>query len=190
MDSSVTHQCPESLDFDDRVFSSDQTMTDSQRKSLRDAFGAFASGVVVVLASADGETCRGMTANSFTSVSLDPPLLLVSISNSAKWMETVRSSGEFTVNVLKGGQEDISDHFAGSRRSGEPPQIHWTRSGLPVLVDTHARFQCSVDRLVVAGDHTLVLGRVQTFKHEQAHPLLFYRGAYKKLEGTPEYVAS
>lgn len=148
-------------------------------RALRDAFGCFMTGVTVVTTmDAEGKPL-GFTANSFTSVSLDPPLLLVSMANSSKSHAAFAAASSFAVNILSEEQKDISTTFA---RPVEDrfASVYWRRGpvGAPVIAGVSAWFDCTVEKLVPAGDHTILIGRVGAFEATQAPGLGYYRGAY------------
>jgi flavin reductase (DIM6/NTAB) family NADH-FMN oxidoreductase RutF len=154
--------------------------------SFREAAGRFATGVTVVTTRA-GETDHAMTANSFTSVSLDPLLLLVSVDKAARFHRAVLDAGIFGVSVLSGAQVEISRWFA---RRGRPLDARSAgfghRSGTTgvVLFDgALATFECRVSATQDAGDHTIVIGEVVALDIEpgDAKPLVFYRGRYRTL---------
>ncbi len=131
---------------------------------LRDAFGCFMTGVTVVTTLAEDGTPIGFTANSFSSVSLDPPLLLVSVSNRSASLEHFTGGRGFAVNILSEGQKALSNTFA---RPSEDrfDGIDWAAGpyGAPVLAGASAWFDCSLERAIEAGDHTILLGRVEGF---------------------------
>lgn len=148
-------------------------------RALRDAFGCFMTGVTVV-ATLDAQGLPlGFTANSFSSVSLDPPLLLVSIANRSANLASFVGGPGFSVNILSEDQKDISATFArpaADRFAG----IGWRRGpvGSPLVAGVSAWFDCTLERTVPAGDHTILLGRIGAFG-ATAHPGLgYYRGAY------------
>lgn len=148
-------------------------------RALRDAFGHFATGVTVVTTRQPDGTPRGFTANSFTSVSLDPPLLLVCVGKGALSCETFEQADHFTINVLADSQREISGLFAS--QSPEKFDIaDWSPDArnMPVIDGALARFSCARHRLVDAGDHLILIGRVEDFETREGHPLGYYRGAY------------
>lgn len=150
-------------------------------RSYRDTMGMFATGVTVITARA-GELTRGMTANSLTSVSLDPLLLLVCVDRRAGMAAVIGEAERFAVNILRADQEDISRHFAGRPRpAGDPPLAELAHT--PVLADSMAAVVCSVERILDGGDHLIVLGRVEALRHGDGpgDPLLYYRGRYRAL---------
>lgn len=149
-------------------------------RDFRNALGAFASGVTVVTYG-DGEDFRGATVNSFTSVSMDPPLVLVSFRREAKAAGKLHDR-PFAINVLREGQESLAMHFAG-RPNLSPEDIGWEADGLaPRLSDSLAHFVCTPWNQYDGGDHVLILGQVDSFQHHDEHePLVFYRGGWKAL---------
>jgi len=148
-------------------------------RALRNAFGAFATGVTVITTLQPDGTPRGFTANSFTSVSLDPPLLLVCLAKSAHSAGVFAEASHFAVNILAEDQKAVSGLFA-SRTADKFQQCAWTPgpSGMPVLAGSLAQFACARHRLVDAGDHLILIGRVTDFTVGQGQPLGYFRGNY------------
>jgi 3-hydroxy-9,10-secoandrosta-1,3,5(10)-triene-9,17-dione monooxygenase reductase component len=152
--------------------------------SFRSVLGHFATGITVITAM-DGDEPVGIAANSFTSVSLDPPLVLFCAAKSSSTWPRIQRAGHFTVNVLDEHQEHISRLFAekGADRFG---RIEWEKGERgPILHDVHAYLDCTIETEHDAGDHVIVVGRV----HElgltaDAGPLLFYQGRYGRLLGS------
>jgi len=148
-------------------------------RQFRNALGRFASGVTVITASYEGQT-HGMTANAFVSVSLDPPLVLVSLDNRSYMHRVLPSAGYYGVSVLAENQERLSNHFAG--RTVEGLHIRFiTRNDVPLLEGAVAYFAVKVIDVHPAGDHTLYVGHVQHFESRDDKPLLFYAGRYQLL---------
>jgi flavin reductase (DIM6/NTAB) family NADH-FMN oxidoreductase RutF len=146
---------------------------------FRSALGRFASGVTVVTAQHE-EHPHGMTANAFVSVSLDPPLVLVSLGNRSNMHRILPSIGRYGVTVLAEDQEALSNHFAG--RSVDGLHIPFImRDGVPLLDGGVANFVVQVIDAHPAGDHTLYIGRVEYFEWRDDKPLLFYSGKYQRL---------
>lgn len=151
-------------------------------RGLRDACSSFATGVTVISTRTD-EGDHGMTANAFMSVSLDPPLITISLDRNSKMREKIRASGRYAVNVLARDMEPVAMHFAG-RHDPTLATIFAERGGLPVLPGALATFLADVDQEVEAGDHTLFIGRVTEIdRNEGAQPLLFCGGKFAKLSG-------
>lgn len=155
----------------------------SDPRTLRDALGCFGTGVTVVTTlDADGNPI-GLTANSFTSVSLDPPLLLVCLAKSAGSLPAFVAAERFAVNVLHTGQQIVSGRFASRQedRFAATPWERWEDSA-PILTGSLASFDCKIHDQVNAGDHVLLIGRVQQVRFEpRRDPLLYFRGRYRRL---------
>lgn len=154
-----------------------QIMSPELKRELRNALGGFATGVTVILAKSD-DGFHGMTANSFTAVSLSPPLVLVSVANDAKAADAIKSADKFSVNLLSTEQEDLSWHFAGRPNQEGDLQVEWTEAGVPILTGSLGSFECALFKVVEAGDHTLFLGEVISFGSKDSEPLVFFRGQY------------
>lgn len=148
---------------------------------FRRALGHFATGVTVVTyAPEDADEFRGTTVNSFTSVSLEPPLVLVSLGRKTRAAAALRPGFGYAVNVLHHGQRDLAMHFAG-RPQPETPVTWEVRAGVPHLVGCAAYFRCVARDVHGAGDHLLVVGLVEEFQAHGHAPLLFFRGAFEHL---------
>jgi flavin reductase (DIM6/NTAB) family NADH-FMN oxidoreductase RutF len=147
----------------------------------RRALGHFATGVTVVTYVApDADEFRGTTVNSFTSVSLEPPLVLVSLGRQTRSAAALRPGTPFAVNVLHHGQRDLAMRFAGRPAPGTA--VEWeTRAGVPHLAGCAAHFRCVTQDVHQAGDHLLVVGLVEEFQAHGHPPLIFYRGAFEHL---------
>ena len=148
-------------------------------RALRDAFGAFPTGVTVVTTrDADGKPI-GFTANSFTSVSLDPPLLLICLAKTSRNYATITGGQNFAVNILSENQKDVSNTFA---RPVEDrfAAVDWRsgENGCPVFSDVAAFFECAMHDVVEAGDHVILVGRVTTFANSGLNGLGYARGGY------------
>lgn len=150
--------------------------------AYRKALGHFTSGVTVITTAIKG-TVHGMTANAFCSVSLNPPLVLISIDKKAAMHELLTQSGLYGVSVLAQNQEAYSRHFAGQPQANLPVLFTW-REHCPLLAGTLAQLVCRVTDIHPAGDHTLYIGQVEYLSYSDEHaPLLFYSGKYQALEG-------
>jgi flavin reductase (DIM6/NTAB) family NADH-FMN oxidoreductase RutF len=155
-------------------------------RALRRALGRFVTGVTVlstVTADADGVArVHGMTANAFTSVSLRPPLVLVSVARSAAMDARIARAGRYAVSVLAEGQRALALRFAG--RSADPTPVEFDRrDGLPVVAGALAWLTCSVRTAYQAGDHTLYLGAVDQHSSRAGAPLVFYASDFRALAG-------
>ncbi|WP_299882461.1 flavin reductase family protein [uncultured Sulfitobacter sp.] len=159
--------------------STDTPMDPDIKRSLRDAFGRFATGVTVVTTRQPDGTPRGFTANSFTSVSLEPPLLLVCIGKTAHSCDTFAACDHFTVNILADDQKEISGLFA-SQSADKFGIADWhpNAQAMPLIDGTLANFSCARHQLVDAGDHLILIGRVLDFETADGDPLGYYKGAY------------
>jgi len=149
----------------------------------------FTTGVTVVTTISDHQTF-GMTANGFMSVSLEPPLVVVSVAHRAKMHDALLRSGRFGVSVLCADQEHVSSHFGGRPRPGYAPEFEF-RNEIPVLRDSLAQVVARVAQSHVAGDHTLYVGEVEVLHFGDrgcADPLVFHEGKYRELvQMRPEY---
>lgn len=155
--------------------------TEINPRELRNALGHFPSGITVVTTVHEGVT-YGMTANSFVSVSLEPPLVLVAADNRTKFHEKALESCRYGVSVLSEEQGPLSDHFAG-RKLKEDVEIPFVwQDGMPLLDGAVAHFVCRVVDAHPAGDHTLHIARVEYLNYQDGNPLLFYTGDYGNLE--------
>ena len=156
--------------------------------AYRRVVGHFATGVTVVTTCDDGRHVA-MTANSFTSVSLDPVLVLVAIDKRARFHASVLSSSAFAVNVLASDQEDVSRWFAQRGRPDDHEQIErWpfrvgSASGAAIFDGVLAALECTAWATYDGGDHTLLVGSVvdMTTERPDAAPLLYFKGAYRSL---------
>ncbi len=150
---------------------------------FRAVLGRFPSGVTVVTTKAADGTDHGMTVSAFSSVSLEPPLVLICIEKSASAHEALTAANGFVVNVLSAKQEQIARRFAIvdiDRFEG----VGFTRSsqGYAVLDDVLAVIECDRVSICEGGDHTIILGEVEATRAEIGTPLLYYRGGYAQLE--------
>ena len=163
--------------------SSNEFRAGSDARTLRDSFGCFATGVPVVTASGEDGLPVGLTVNSFTSVSLDPPLLLVCIQNGSGSGEILRYGKHFAINVLQASQIDISNRFAG-KSDQRFEQTAWSRGsfGAPLIAGALVSYECSRFGVHEAGDHFILVGEVERAEFEpRRDPLLYFRGRYRGL---------
>ena len=148
-------------------------------REFRNAMGRFATGVTIVTTEVEGETF-GMTANAFLSVSLDPPLILISVGTKASMHERLPQSGRYGVSFLNEGQTDLSQHFAGQPVEGlEVPFVR--KHDMPLIEGAVAHIVTKVVEAHPAGDHTLFIGEVEYLDSHDDRPLLFYAGKYHEL---------
>lgn len=156
-----------------RAVSADDT------RSLRNAFGAFMTGVTIVTAWDAEGTPRGFTANSFTSVSLDPALVLVCIAKSANGLPVYEAAEHFAINILGDWQRDLSNTFAG--RSADKfagVTLLDSERSAPCLADSLSVLCCARRQLIDAGDHLILLGEVLRYRDGVGSPLGYFRGSY------------
>jgi len=151
--------------------------------SFRAVLGRFASGVTVVTTHTEDGRDHGMTVSAFCSLSLQPPMVLACIDRTASMHDLLRPGLPFAVNILAAGQEALSRRFSGP----DPNRFEGIgfargRHGVPLLYDTLAHLECTVETLHPAGDHTICIGRVATAEVRPDRPLLYYRGGYAQLE--------
>ncbi|WP_027144615.1 alpha/beta fold hydrolase [Mesorhizobium sp. WSM3626] len=146
---------------------------------FRRALGSFLTGVTIVTTIGPEGEPRGFTANSFTSVSLDPPLVLVCIAHKALGHPVFATSKSFAINILNEDQKAASGIFA-SKAADKFASVAWRpgQTGSPLLDGSVASFDCDMERLVDAGDHSILIGRVRDFEHNSSQPLGYCRGAY------------
>lgn len=151
-------------------------------RMLRDVLGCFATGVCVVTSIGDQGLPVGMTINSFSSVSLDPPLVLWSIGLTTPSRSAYQNHPGFAINIMGAEAKDLSLHFA---RPSEDKfaGVDWTagHEGVPVLQDALAVLECRVDQSIIAGDHEIFIGRVTRLSHKDGAPLLFHRGSFAEI---------
>lgn len=154
--------------------------------AFRSALRKFASGVTIVTVAAGAEL-HGMTASSFASVSLSPPLILVCLDKSSRTRSLVAQTGSFAVNVLRSDQQEASRAFALPGTKPFATIAHRLGdNGAPVLEDAIAVLECSTYRVFEAGDHEVVLGEVTAAAAGGGDPLLYYDGAYRSLGSSSE----
>ena len=152
-------------------------------REYRDALGCYPTGVTVVTAVGPRREVIGITANSFSSVSLDPPLVLFSLNRRAHSLPAFLSTQHFAVNVLSAEQEALSNQFA--KALGEKWQgveyITWD-SGCPILKGALASFECKIRHTYDGGDHVILVGEVlKIIAVPEGEPLLYLRGKYRRI---------
>jgi flavin reductase (DIM6/NTAB) family NADH-FMN oxidoreductase RutF len=154
-------------------------------REFRDTVGCFATGITVITTIDESGNPIGLTANSFTSVSLDPPMVLFCLDRKVASFEAFKAGSHFAVNILADGQMDTSNRFA---KSGPDKWDgfefdSWDKN-CPILRGCLANLECSVSSIHDAGDHVIVTGEVSRMTHAdgESNPLLYYRGRYACLE--------
>jgi flavin reductase (DIM6/NTAB) family NADH-FMN oxidoreductase RutF len=153
---------------------------------FRHVLSQWASGVSVVTTNHDG-MLYGLTVSSFSSLSLDPPLVLVCLANSNRMVGMIEASRGFAVSILNSGQAAASSYFARQGRLPTPDfteiEGEWTPSGQPVIHDALGWMVCELYRIVPEGDHTIVIGRVRETHVGQGQPLLYWSRGYRSIGG-------
>jgi flavin reductase (DIM6/NTAB) family NADH-FMN oxidoreductase RutF len=156
-------------------------------RALRDVLGRFATGITV-LTSAAGDRAHGMTANSFSSVSLDPPLVLVCIKRGAVMLDTIASNRAFAVSILGADQERVARYFASRERPAGISQfdaVDWMpapATGAPLLAGALAWLECELESVHDGGDHLIFIGRVLGLgAGDKVNALLFFGGTYHQM---------
>ena len=153
---------------------------------FKKALQLWSSGVSVVTTSSEKFGIQGMTVTAFSSVSVNPPQILVCINDSADTGVGIHESKYFAVNVLKSDQQDLSNQFAGgSNQQQRFENTDWKAgiTGAPILNNSLMSLDCKVVEKVLAGTHWIIIGEVQECVCRSGDPLLYYRGAYRQLAG-------
>ena len=157
-------------------------------REFRRLSGLFATGVTVITTRI-GEDVHGMTANAFTSLSLDPLLVIVCVDRRARMHPLIQQAGRFAVNFLHEGQEAISRNFAGQPQENIGETLRFsTDDGAPVILGCLGSMRCEVHEVLDGGDHAIVIGRVTELIRGDvgAHPLVYFGGEYRRLLVEPE----
>lgn len=152
-------------------------------RDLRDALGRFATGVCIVTTTSDDQKAVGMTANSFSSVSLDPPLVLWSLQNNSDVYDTFATPRHFAVNILSSEQQAFSNQYAKKGQHDlDPAHYRMGKYGAPIIRHALATFECELHATHEGGDHLIIVGRViDMYQRPTGEPLLFYCGRYSEL---------
>ena len=157
-------------------------------REFRRVSGLFATGVTVVTTQV-GDDVHGMTANAFTTLSLDPLLIIICVDRRARMHPIIQRAGRFAVNFLHEGQEAISRNFAGQPQESIGEILHFSSDEeAPVILGCLASLRCDVHEVLDGGDHAIVIGRVtQLIRGDVgAHPLVYFGGEYRRLLVEPE----
>ena len=151
-------------------------------RELRDVLGCFATGVCVVTSIGDEGRPVGMTINSFSSVSLDPPLILWSIGHNAPSRSAFQKHPSFAINIMGADANENSLNFATSSED-KFAGIDWTPGidNVPVLGEALAVLECRVEDRIISGDHEIFIGRVLRLDHQEGAPLLFHKGTFASI---------
>ena len=164
---------------------SDNDNPEDEQLSLRACLGQFATGVSVITCSGDdGHPC-GITANSFSSVSLEPPLVLWNIAKSSNSLEAYLQASDFAIHVLRAEQLPLSIQFARSDHTMfDGVDFSRSETNVPILPDCLAVFECSTQAIHESGDHYIIIGHIDRFRWDKSEPLLFFRGRYRQIGDT------
>ena len=148
---------------------------------LRDVMSRFPTGVTVVAACAPDAVPWGLTVNSFASLSLDPPLILVCIQRDRVSLQKLLDAERFAVSVLASHQAEVARRFSREPPEGRFNDVAWrvAAGGSPVLEEVAAWFECSLDQVLPGGDHSILVGRVEDSGSSEKEALLFYDGTYR-----------
>jgi flavin reductase len=164
---------------------------EASASALREAMSLFPTGVTVVT-TGRGEGTEGMTANAVISVSLDPPLFLVSVHKDARLNQRIKGEGYYAVNFLAADQEGLSRLFASPERSSGSSALNslgggYGKTGAPLAAGSLAAIECELETVSPGGDHDLFLGRVVAVHLGDARkgPLVFHEGSYPTLKSAP-----
>jgi flavin reductase (DIM6/NTAB) family NADH-FMN oxidoreductase RutF len=149
---------------------------------LRKALGQFATGITVIATRDEQNHCIGLTVNSFNSVSLEPALILWSLSKSSRYLATFRACPHYSISVLAAHQQDISQRFS-TRHADRFQQVphHLSESGLPLITDACAHFECRNLHQYEEGDHVIFIGLIERCSAHGGEPLLYYNSGYARL---------
>ena len=154
---------------------------------FRRVMGSFPTGITVLTVEREPGQVHGMTANSFTSVSLDPLLILVCIDHNARLLSYLKGQRRFGVNMLRDSQQTLSEHFA--KPQLDPAEearlgirFRWTDSGIPLLDEGLAHLGCNVVAEHVSGDHTIFVAEVESLELNEGDPLVYLRGRYHSIQ--------
>ena len=150
-----------------------------ETSAYRKVLGNFPTGVTVIAAFDDRDAPWGLTANSFCSVSLDPPLILVCLDRRGRAWPVFSQAAQFSVNMLAGGQDQLARHFA-SPAPNRFATAAWTpgEASTPLLPETASWLECRTDRLIDVGDHAMLIGAVVSYGQRNLTPLGFCRGTF------------
>ncbi len=155
---------------------------DDASRDYRRALGSFATGVTVVTAE-DAEGALGLTVNSFTSVSLDPRLVLWCLDDVCDRRHVFHNAEHFAINLLRAGDEDHSRRFSKGAWRLEPGEAEHGATGAPMLKGALARFECEVRERIQLGDHQVIVGEVLAFDAVDGEALVYFRGQYGRFDG-------
>jgi len=150
-------------------------------KKQREIMGNFATGVTVASTVVDGENW-GMTANAVTSLSLEPPLILLSVGSDSQSHTMFKTAGCFALNILGADQEHLSNRFASpGPREFEDLRTTVAETGAPIMLDAIGWLDCKVVEILPGGDHDIFIGEIQAGDCQDGDPLLYFSGGYRRI---------
>jgi len=151
-------------------------------EDFRRACGRFATGVCVATVLDPEGTPHGLTVSSFTSVSLDPPLVLICLGHAVTMIEAFRAASHFAINILSAGQRELSDRFA-RKGCDRFDALRWDRgaTGVPLLPGVLAQIECATHQRITSGDHDILVGRMVRANVADGEPLLYCSGGYREI---------
>jgi len=149
------------------------------KPELRHAFGRFPTGIAVITMLDEHGAPYGLTVNSFTSVSMEPPILSWNVVRGTYAHASVSRAGRFAVNILAREQRGVAQQMTGPIASRfENVRYTPSESGLPLLDGALASFECALHGMVTVGDHDIILGAIENFRHCEGRPLVYWQGSY------------
>lgn len=152
------------------------------RQTFKRVLGSFAAGVTIISTVGEDGVPYGLTATAFSSVSLEPPLVLVCVDKKSESYPHLLYARKFTVSFLAAGHEELSNRFAksgGDKFNGVA--THTGDIGIPRMAEALAHLECTTTETIDAGDHTVFIGRVEGGDAREGEPLIYFRGGYRKL---------
>jgi flavin reductase (DIM6/NTAB) family NADH-FMN oxidoreductase RutF len=164
------------------------TTTEFDTRAFRRALGNFATGITIVTAKGPDGQKVGVTANSFNSVSMDPPLILWSIDKRSSALETFQDAKHFAVNILASDQSELSNNFA-KPQDNKYANIDYLDGlgGAPVFEGVAGYFECETDQFIEGGDHWIIIGKVVSFVDASRPPLVYHQGGYSMVIPHPRF---
>lgn len=154
-----------------------------ESREFRNAMGSFLTGVTVITVEDEAGEIHGMTANSFTSVSLEPPIILVCIDHKSKTLQKINKANKFGVNILSEKQLDVSKLFANQKTEKNPAyEVEVDGYGVPIIKESISSLSCRVVKAQEVGDHTVLYGEVDNLMTGEGEPLGFLKGKYISID--------
>jgi len=154
-------------------------VTDFDQRELRNALGRFATGITIITTLGQDGKAEGLTANSFSAVSLEPPLVLWCLLKDSPSLAVFENCSYFAINILRSNQRDLSHQFA-TPAADKFGAVEWSEGlgGVPLLPGCLAQFECRHETHHEGGDHLIFIGRIENFRYADGQPLLYNAGRY------------